>query len=88
MSAWFHHQFSVKGAIDELCSDLGEEFYLPLSTSYSWLSMVREWCLRQASRLGLNPNGLKSLWELRQVPEAAVIGVRENPAFPNSLIPP
>ena len=54
----------VKDAIDAIASDLSEEFYLPLSTAYSWLTLVRQWCVFNSEGLGLNPN-LKCLCDLR-----------------------
>ncbi len=87
VSAWFHHRSHVKEAIDAVSSDLPEEFYVPLSTAYSWLSLVREWCRRRALELGLDPNGLSSLWELKAVCESLVIGVIDR-GVPRILLPP
>ncbi len=87
VSAWFHHRCVVKGAIDAISSDLPEEFYVPLSTAYSWLSMVREWCRRRAIDLGLDPNGLRCLWDLKSMSEDLVAGVIDR-EFPRILLPP
>jgi len=87
VSAWFHHRFVVKGAIDTISSDLPEEFYVPLSTAYSWLSLVREWCLRRAADLGLDPNGLGCLWDLKSVAEELAIRVVDG-EFPRIRPPP
>jgi hypothetical protein len=87
VSAWFHHRCAVKEAIDAISSDLPEEFYIPLSTAYSWLSFVREWCRKRAAELGLDPNGLSSLWDLKQVVEDVVIGVLDR-EFPRIRPPP
>jgi len=86
VSAWCgrHH---VKGAIDELTLDLPEEFYLSLSTAYEWLSLIRRWCLCQFECLGINPNGLTCLFEMRSLDPAVVLRVFE-PDFPRILKPP
>jgi len=78
---------SVKGAIDHVSSDLGEEFYIPLSTAYWWLRLVREWCLFHFATLGLNPNRLRCLIELRLVDKAAVVRVFD-PDLPRINKPP
>jgi hypothetical protein len=77
----------VKEAIDAISSDLPEEFYVPLSTAYSWLSFVREWCRARAAELGLDPNGLRCLWDLKGVDECLVIGVLDR-EFPRIRLPP
>lgn len=86
VSAWCnrHH---VKGAIDVLTSDLPEEFYLPLSTAYSFLSLIRRWCLSQFAFLGINPNGLTCLYEMRSLDPAVVLRVFD-PDFLRILKPP
>ena len=76
VTAWFEaHQ--VKGAIDHVSSDLSEEFYIPLSTAYWWLQLVREWCLSHFAFLGLDPNRLSCLLELRFIEKAQVLKVFE-----------
>lgn len=87
ISAWYHHRCVVKQAIDALCSDLPEEFYIPLSSAYSWLSVVREWCRRRAFELGFDPNGLRCLVELKRAPEDLVASVIEH-EIPRNLLPP
>lgn len=86
VSAWLG-RYRVRYAIDEISSDLPEEFYVPLSTAYSWLDLVRRWCLRLADALGLDPNGLASLWDLMRVPGNSVIAAIDG-GFPRTLFPP
>lgn len=85
-SAWCdrHH---VKSAIDALTLDLPEEFYLPLSTAYELLSLIRRWCVSQFAFLGINPNGLTCLFEMRGLGPAVVLRVFD-PDFPRILKPP
>jgi hypothetical protein len=76
VTAWLEAHL-VKDAIDHISSDLSEEFYIPLSTAYWWLRLVREWCLGHFVLLGLDPNRLSCLLELRWVEKARVLKVFE-----------
>jgi hypothetical protein len=78
---------NVKGAIDNLCTGLHEELYLPLSTAYEWLALIQRWCRLEFERLGTNPNGPTCLFELRQVP-AEVIAELFRSDFPGIRKPP
>jgi hypothetical protein len=84
--AWLG-EHRVKDAIDHVSSDLGEEFYIPLSTAYWWLRLIREWCLWHWALLGLNPNRLGCLIELRFVDPAVVVRVFD-PDFSRIHKPP
>ena len=77
----------VKDAIDHISSDLGEEFYIPLSTAYWWLRLVRKWCMLSFAILGLNPNRMSCLIEFRFVDKAAILKVFD-PEFPRIAKPP
>ena len=80
-------QHRVKDAIDHVSSDLGEEFYIPLSTAYWWLRLIREWCRFHFAWLGLDPNRLECLSELRFIEPATVLKVFD-PDFPRINKPP
>lgn len=67
----------VKDAIDCVSADLGEEFYIALSTAYWWLALIRQWCLVNFAVLGLNPNRLCCLAELKFVDADALLKVFE-----------
>jgi hypothetical protein len=72
VTAWLKEHV-VKDAIDEISSDLAEEFYIPLSTAYWWLRLIREWCLAHFAVLGLDPNRLSCLAEFRHVEKSTVL---------------
>jgi hypothetical protein len=80
VAAWFRNRHDIKAAISDLTDDLPEEFYIPLSTSYSWLSLIREKLRAHFVELGLDPNRLRCLSDLRNVAQDVVLRVFEIPA--------
>lgn len=86
VTAWLE-EHRVMDAIDHVSSDLGEEFYIPLSTAYWWLRLVREWCVTSFVLLGLDPNRLSCLIELEFIEKATVLKVFD-PEFPRIAKPP
>jgi hypothetical protein len=86
VSAWCDRH-NVKGAIDSLCVELDEKFYLPLSTAYEWLSLIRKWCRLEFSFLGINPNELTCLFEMRRIDSQVILRVFD-PDFPKIAKPP
>lgn len=86
LSAWCgqHH---VKSAIDFLSAELSEEFYLPLSTAYEWLLLIRRWCRLEFLFLGIAPNELTCLFEMRRLATETLLKVFD-PSFPRDPKPP
>lgn len=78
--AWFRNQQNVKAAILAVSDDLPDEFYIPLSTAYRWLALIREKLRLAFAELGLDPNRLECLTDLRSVAEEAALRVFEMPA--------
>lgn len=77
--AWFRNQHQVKAAINDLADDLPEEFYIPLSTAYTWLSLIREKFRLLFAELGLDPNRLACLTDLKNVAEDVALRIFEMP---------
>jgi hypothetical protein len=86
VTAWLE-EHSVKDAIDQISSDLTEEFYIPLSIAYWWLRLIRQWCQVHFTVLGLDPNRLSCLLELRFVEKATVLKAFD-PQFSQIAKPP
>ena len=92
LKAWFR-DYNVQGAIDDLTDDLPEEYYIPLGTAYRWLTLVREKLREDFQALGLDPNRLRCLNDLRAIPESSAMAIFDSPGpwlprSPRDLIPP
>ncbi len=77
--AWFRNQHHVKAAILGVADDLPDEFYIPLSTAYTWLALIREKLRLAYAELGLDPNRLACLTDLRNVEEDVALRIFEMP---------
>lgn len=78
--AWFRNRCHVQVAILAVSDDLPDEFYIPLSTAYTWLSLIREKLRLAFAELGLDPNRLACLTDLRNVGEDVALRIFEMPA--------
>lgn len=83
----------MREAIDELSDDLPEEFYIPVSTAYTWLKLFREKLRLFFQELNLDPNRLECLQDLKSVPSELALGIFEIPnawlcGIPHAFVPP